>query len=275
MGNYNHHEHVAPSLPNTASRLTPYLGLRGRLSQIWINRWTILLLLVLVRVLLATQSLDDNLGSARREALSACTGVESMGSAMASMPHYMSQGVNELTASGVEKAVNGLMSMLSLSVTGVEELVVFVVNLLTSTYVCLITLAVSGSLRSALEVVEKVGDFLNETLGDIGSEISKGIDSFQENVNKFSDALNSVPKIFGSESEIPKLNLDGELDKLKNLQIPASLDEGLEKVNSSIPTFAEVQNFTNNAIRLPFEQVKVSQHSIWKYVPDGSILTLP
>lgn len=259
MHNYNHDEHIAPPMPNTAPRLTPYVGLRGRLSQIWINRWTVLLLLVLVRMLLATRSLDDNLGSARKEALSACTGVESMGSAMASMPHYMSQGVNELTASGVEKAVNGLMSMLSLSVTGVEELVVFVVNLLTSTYVCLITLAVSGSLHTALQVVKDVGDFLNKTLGDIGSEIHKGIDGFQNDLNKFTGALNSVPKIFGSDSQIPKLDIGGELDKLDHLQIPSSLDENLAKLNSSIPTFADVQNFTNNVIRTPFEQVKVSQ----------------
>ena len=61
----------------------------------------------------------------------------------------MSKGVNELTASGVEKAVNGLMSMLDLSVTGVEEIVVFIFNLLTSTYVCLITLAVNGSVTVA------------------------------------------------------------------------------------------------------------------------------
>ncbi|KAI9789336.1 MAG: plasma membrane fusion protein prm1 [Peltula sp. TS41687] len=276
MHNYHRNEQIAPPMPNTAPRLTPYIGLRGRLSQIWINRWTVLLLLVLVRMLLATRSLDDNLGSARREALSACTGVESMGSAMASMPHYMSQGVNELTASGVEKAVNGLMSMLSLSVTGVEELVVFVVNLLTSTYVCLITLAVSGSLHTALQVVEDVSDFLNKTLGEIGSGIHKGIDGFQDELNKFTDVLNSVPKIFGSDSKIPKLDIGGELDKLDNLHIPASLDQNLEKLNSSIPTFAEVQNFTNTALRLPFEQVKkLINESMVKYKFDRSVFPVP
>jgi hypothetical protein len=74
--------------------LTPYLGLRARLSQTWINRWTILLLLVLVRTLFAIASLDNGLGHARTEALSACTSVENVGSAMASMPYYMSQGAN-------------------------------------------------------------------------------------------------------------------------------------------------------------------------------------
>jgi len=100
-----------------------------------------------VRLLFAIASTDSSLTSARREALSACTQVENIGSSMASMPHYMSKGVNEMTASGVEKAVSGLMSMLDMSVTGVEEIVLFVIHMMTSTYLCLITLAVSGSLH--------------------------------------------------------------------------------------------------------------------------------
>ena len=253
---YNTARDASRPASHTVPRITPYLGLRSRLSQVWINRWTVLLFLILVRILLAISGLHHDLDSAKTEALSACSGVESMGSAMASMPHYMSQGVNELAATGVEKAVNGLMSMLLLSITAVEEIVVFYINLLTSTYVCLITLVVSGSLHAAIKVAEDVTDFLNKTLGDIGTNIHKGIDGFQDDLNKFTSALNSVPKIFGSQSTIPKLNVDSDLDKLNNLKLPSTIDEGLQKLNNSIPTFAEVQNFTNTAIRFPFEEVK-------------------
>lgn len=253
---YNTAQDTFRPASHTVPQITPYLGLRARLSQIWINRWTILLFLVLVRILIAISGLHHELDSAKIEALSACSSVESVGSAMASMPHYMSQGVNEMTAAGVEKAVNGLMSMLLLSITGVEEIVVFYINLLTSTYVCLITLAVSGSLHAAIKVAEDVSDFLNKTLGDIGSDIHKGIDGFQDDLNKFTSALNSIPKIGGGDNGIPKLDVGSSLDKLDNLTLPSTLDEGLQKLNSSIPTFSEVQNFTNTALRLPFEEVK-------------------
>ena len=33
--------------PNTTPYYTPYLGLRARLSQVWINRWTVLLILII------------------------------------------------------------------------------------------------------------------------------------------------------------------------------------------------------------------------------------
>ena len=266
-----------PRIPHTDPDITPYLGLRSRLSQVWINRWTILILLVLVRVLIAIAGLNNDLASAKNEAMAACTSVEDMGSTMASMPHYMAGGVNELAASGVEKAINGLMSMLFLTITGVEELVVFYINMLTSTYVCLITLAVSGSLHVALKVADDVGNFLNKTLGDIGKDLHAGIDGFTNDLNKFTGALNSIPQIFGDKKgAIPKLDVGASLDKLNTLQLPGNLDEGVAKLNASIPNFAEVNNFTNNALRLPFEEVKkLINESMHVFTMNRSLFPVP
>ncbi|KAL8736462.1 MAG: hypothetical protein Q9166_000254 [cf. Caloplaca sp. 2 TL-2023] len=263
--------------PHTVPQITPYLGLRARLSQIWINRWTVLLFLILVRLLIAVADLNGGIHSAKAEALSACTGVESVASSMASMPHYMSKGVNELAASGVEKAVRGLQSMLFMTITGVEELVVFFINMLTSTYLCLITLVVSGSLHVALKIIEDAEGFLNKTLGDIGRNIHKGIDGFSDDLNKFTGALNSVPQLFGGgKGGIPKLNLDGDLDKLDNLKLPGSINQGLDKLNDSIPTFTEVQNFTNTALRFPFEEVKkLINESLGVFEFNRSMLPIP
>ncbi|KAL9103390.1 MAG: hypothetical protein Q9163_001566 [Psora crenata] len=261
---------------NTAQNITPYLGLRSRLSQVWINRWTILLLLVLIRTLIAISGLNQSLASAKTEAMSACSGVESMGSAMASMPHYLSAGVNELTASGVEKAVHGLMSMLLMTITGVEELIVFYVNMLTSTYMCLITLAVRGSLHVALKVVEEVADFVNKTLKGVSDDIGSAVDGFEKDFNKFTSLLNSVPKAFGGDTGgIPKIDLSKEQTALTTMQLPSDLDQGLSKINNSIPTFAEVQNFTDNVIRLPFEEVKKLLNESIHFTFNRSVLPVP
>jgi len=251
---YAVHDEPRPS-SNQSPYLTPYLGLRARLSQIWINRWTILLLLVLARTLIAIASLDDGLYSARKQALSACTSVESTGSAMASMPHYMSQGVNELTAKGVERAVNGLYSMVGLTITGVEELVIFIIGLLTNTYLCLITFAVSGSLHAALDLVKEVTDFLNKTLPAIGSEVNGAINTFDDGLSKFLDSFNNIGTIFGAQKK-PKLDVNLQLDKLNQLTIPSDFTDKLNKLNASIPNFAEVKNATETVLRLPFEELK-------------------
>lgn len=258
--------------PNQTPYPKPYLGLRARLSQIWINRWTILLLLILVRLLFAIASTDESLGSARREALSACHQVESIGSSMASMPHFMADGVNEMTSATVEKAVHGLMKMLELSVTGVEEMVIFVIHMMTGTYLCLITLAVSGSLHAAVEIGEAISKNLNETIEDVTNGIGDATKKITNGINNMIDKVNFP---FGPSFEKPTINLDDQINKLKSLEAPPEMQEGLQKLNQSIPTFEEVQNFTDNLIRLPFEEVKKLIQGMNNFTFDRDILPVP
>ncbi|KAF2256835.1 hypothetical protein BU26DRAFT_30309 [Trematosphaeria pertusa] len=268
---YAPQEAPRPTL-NQTPYLKPYLGLRARLSQIWINRWTILLILVLVRLLFAIASTDSSLTSARREALSACTQVENIGSSMASMPHFMSKGINEMTATGVEKAVNGLMTMMDLSVTGVEEIVLFVIHMMTSTYLCLITLAVSGSLHAAVEIGNAIAKNLDETVDEVTNEMSGAVKSVTDGINSIIDKINFP---FGPDFTKPEINLDDEINKLKALEVPPELQQGLQELNKSIPTFEDVQNFTDNIIRLPFEEVKKLIAGMDNFTFDRELLPVP
>ncbi|KPI40715.1 Plasma membrane fusion protein prm1 [Cyphellophora attinorum] len=261
--------------PHTAPSETPYLGLRARLSQVWINRWTILILLVLARTLLAIQGINDHIASAKREALSACSDVEAMGSAMASMPHYMSTGVNRLTAAGINKSVNGLMSMSTLSVTAVEEIVVFVIGMMTNTYLCLITFAVTGSLRSAIGVVDGAQKDINNLGGKIGGEIGDAMKGFTDAYNAATKVLSG--SIIGPTINLPKIpDITKSTDQLKNFKLPPELTADLQKLNSSLPSFAQVKNVTESVIRLPFEEVKkVIDQNLGTYKFNDSLLPVP
>ncbi|KAF2005085.1 hypothetical protein P154DRAFT_530764 [Amniculicola lignicola CBS 123094] len=265
--------------PQTASRptinqtpyLKPYLGLRARLSQIWLNRWTILLLLVLIRVLFAIASTEDSLSSARREALSACTQVENIGSSMASMPHYMSQGINELTATGVEKAVSGLMKMLDMSVTGVEQIIIFIIDMLTSTYLCLITLAVRGGVGAALEVTKDMTESVNKGIDDVAGDLGKKVDDFNNLVKETWDKIFSVPSALSP----PTLNLNDQINKLKDVEVSPKMQEGLQKLNASLPTFDDVRAALHDLISKPFEEVKGKISEMDKFEFDRKLLPVP
>lgn len=243
-------------MPSTSPDLTPYLGLQARLSQVWFNRWTLLLILVLVRLMLATRSLDSDMDSARKEALSACTSVESMGSAMASMPTYMAAGVNEIAAKGIETGVQALGKTLLLMVTAVQEIVVFIINLVKSTYVCLITLAIQGSLGAVLDASEKIADYINGTLDKIFDNVSGDIDKFESNLKKVTDTLNKIPGFFDNKNLIPTLSLPS-LDGLKNINIPSEFDATLQDIRDHIPTFDDVRKAADDAITIPFQAITV------------------
>jgi len=257
--------------PNQTPYLTPYLGLQARLSQIWINRWTVLLLLILVRVLLMIASTDTSLSSARREALSACTSVETVGTTMASMPHYMARGVNSMTASGITKAVSGLESMVGLTVTGVEELVVFFIGMLTNTYLCLTTFAVTGSISAVVGAIQRAQDDLNKMTDTIGDGIADGAKGAQDGIDK---VLSGVNTFLGVDT--PKVDFTKQIDELKNLKLPDSFFQDLKKLNDSLPTFQEVKNATESVLRLPFEELKkVIAQEMGNYTFNDTVLPVP
>lgn len=257
--------------------LTPYLGLRARLSQVWLNKWTILILLVLARVLIAIGNLHDDIDAAEAKALSACTEVESMGSTMASMPHYLAQGTNEIAAKTITKTVNGLEELLFLALTAVEQIFLFVINMMYGTYECLITFAVTGSAHLAIGLIEDTTKAINQSIAVIAGDISSGVDKFQGGFNDFLKGLSSVSSILGGgPSSPPQLNIAGSIDKLKNLQIPGSVNDQLDKINKAVPTFDEVHNFTNGVLSLPFEEVrKLLNKTLGTYNFDSSIFEVP
>lgn len=240
---------------NAAPYLTPYLGLRSRLSQIWINRWTILLLLVLIRVVMLIAQLNDNVGDAKSKALSSCTNVEDVGSAMASMPHYLSLGVNDMAATGIEKAVHAMVFTLDLILQGVEGLIFFYINFLVGTYVCLLTALVKGSLDAVASVTEDVGKAINDVIDDATKEIEDISGDLEKGIN---DAINGVKDLFSPGSDdAPKVDFSEPIDKLKDFDINADdFAKDIRALNDKIPDFDDVKNITKEAIAVPFEFVR-------------------
>ncbi|KAF3911462.1 hypothetical protein ABW20_dc0105724 [Dactylellina cionopaga] len=219
--------------------------------------------------------MNKDLDSAQVQALSACTGVESMGSAMASMPHYMAAGVNEAAAQGIEAAVQGLQKTLFLGLTVIEAIVIFAINVMVQTYICLLTFAIRSSLGTVLNAASEITDFLNKTLVEISADIQDDAKSFQDALNSFTDKLNSIGNFFGSGTEVPKLSLPS-LDKLSNIKIPDSVSRGLEDLNRTIPTFDQVDAMYKSALSLPFDLIRTElNNSLTVYQFNRDVLPVP
>jgi hypothetical protein len=212
--------------------------------------------------------------SAKREALSACTSVESMGSAMASMPHYLADGTNELVASGIEEAVSGLKSLLMLTITGVEEIILFILKIMYQTYLCLITMAVRGTVSVGIGLIEDVADVVNSTLHTISSDIQSTVSTFEGGLDDVINLVNSATSVLGAK--IPTLDLNSSTSALDDWSIPSSFDKKLDDLNNTLPSFTEVEAATESLIKLPFEEVKkLINSSLGTYTFDRSALAVP
>ena len=86
----------------------PYLGLPARLSQVWLNRWTLLFILIFFQLLSTATFLQNDIQNAQRNALAACSALEQSASLFASLPHFMAQGLNTMTNNGIEASVSAL-----------------------------------------------------------------------------------------------------------------------------------------------------------------------
>ncbi|CAK7204331.1 plasma membrane fusion protein prm1 [Sporothrix eucalyptigena] len=278
MQNFKFGNQAAASGPpppqyDSAGSVTPYLGLRARLSQIWFNRWTILLLLVLARVVILLGGLNDDIGDAEDQALSACTKVEDIGSAMASMPHYLSVGVNDLAADGISKTVQGMVEILEMILTGVEQLILFVINFYIGTYVCLSSALIHGGLDVGIGAADEVTQLMNDAIDDVTKTLSDEVTSVQDTINTAYSAAAKVASVLGGTLTPPTLNFSGVISDLTNIHVDdTTFVKTLETLNSTIPTYDQAENFTKNAISIPFNAVKtILNNTYGGYTFDTSV----
>lgn len=266
---------VREARADTSPSLTPYLGLRARLSQIWLNRWTILLVLVLVRLVLLIAQLTDNVGDAKTRALSACTKVEDIGSAMASMPHYLSVGVNSMAGHGIESAVRAMVITLDLILQGVEGLILFFINFLTATYVCLITAMVHGSLDAVASVTEDATKAFNKVIDKVAKEVSDIAGDLEDGINGLTKGIKD--SVFGDfVPDVPEVDFTKPIDELKDFDLDSKdFVKDVRKLNDDLPNFDEVQNMTKQAIAIPFDFVREKLNETYgNYKFDRSVFPL-
>jgi hypothetical protein len=86
--------------------------------------------------------------------------------------------------------------------------------------------------------------------------------------------IKNVP-VFGNKIPDAVPNLDAQISKLKSLEAPPGIMDGVNKLNNSIPSFEEVQNFTDNIIRLPFEEIRKLIKNMDNFTFDHNALPVP
>ncbi|KAH8196637.1 hypothetical protein TruAng_009196 [Truncatella angustata] len=188
---------------------------------------------------------------------------------MASMPHYLSVGVNRLAASGITDVVHGMMKVLDMILTAVQELILFVINMMTSTYTCLIAAAVHGGLNVTAVVVTKSTDALNDVFPAVADDLGSVTDGVNKAIDEAWSWIDGLSGLFGGKPSKPDIDISADLDKIKNFKIDSSgFVSDLDKLNDDLPTFKEVQNFTAQAVAFPFnllKQVLNDTYGDWKF----------
>lgn len=258
--NYNHnYSYTEKKNVSTyrAYKPYPYLTLSDRLTQIWINQYTILVILIGIKVLLFGISLKGSLARSETYTINSCNLLDKYASNVMSMPHYTAKAANAMIAKSVEEANNATVKGLKLLLTGVESLIIFYIQIMVGTYACLLTAAVDTSVDVATNATKSVISFVNSTLDDVTDTIEDGLTDLSKVINAAESAGESIIDLFTkkeTESPFDKVNLT--ISGLKNFSIPSSINLKLEKLAADTPDFDTVENKTKSLIHIPFNYVK-------------------
>lgn len=239
------------------------------------NRWTVLLLLVLARLLISLDGLNTNLVSAKARAVAACTKAEDVGDAMASMPHYLSVGVNKIAANGITKAVQGLVEILLMILTGVQRLIMFFIEIKVGLILCFSTAIARAVLEVGEFAIKGVTEALNDALKTISGDLDSAAGGIIRGLDDIRHALKYVPGL--GHINIPDTSgMEESLKKLDDVSIDTdSLLGDLKDIENKID-YDNVKNVAKEAIAVPFDMVKRllnESYGTWEF--DHSVFPVP
>ncbi|SCU95726.1 LAFA_0G01904g1_1 [Lachancea sp. 'fantastica'] len=263
--------------------LKPYLQLRGRISQVWLNQYTLLLVLTIVKLTLFSVSLNNAINTSKTYALSSCNSIDALYSEFKdSAPKYMCQFGNYLVEQSITQSVKASLKTVSLLVDAGEQLAIFLFDFYFGTYVCLATGAVDGAVDVATNTTEKLLDVVNSTLLTVGNDIDSGLDELSGIINKIMETVDDVKSFFKSGSESSDVDssfkaVNLSIAKLRNMHLPASIDFKLSQLANKTPSFDTVMNKTHVEISTPFEAVrtKISAVNVSRLLADNHNMYLP
>lgn len=268
------------------TQFTPYLQVGDRLSQIWINKYTLVLLLAFLKLLFFYFSIGNELNLSKQYILNHCNTIDSLYSNVTTnTPHYLGLMGNYLIDKTMEESVKATLTLLSLLVYASEELMTFVIDLYLGTYACLIVSAIDGTVDIATNTTEKLIGVVNNTVSSFANDLDDGLDDVSKVINKILHVASKVENFFTDDDDddsdaatnnIHKVNLT--ISALRNVYIPSSINDKLEELSAKTPDFATVKNDTKRLIAVPFQAIRkeIKQVDTSKIIGNGtSLLYVP
>lgn len=263
--------------------LTSYLTLRDRLSQVWLNTYTLALLLAVFKLAFFSTSIRNAIGQSETYVISHCASIDAIyNNGLNNTPHYLGVMSNYLLKEAMEQSVKASLKTLSLLVYVSEELVSFSIDLYLGTYACLIVSAIDGSVDVATNTTEKILDLVNSTVIGFADDLDDGLGDISNIINKIISAASKIESLFtgnnkddGASDKIKQVNLT--ISSLRDFQIPSSIDDKLRNLSDKTPDFATLKNMTKTLISVPFTEVRneIDAMNATGIVGDPKLLYVP
>ncbi|CDW98459.1 hypothetical protein, partial [Sporisorium scitamineum] len=235
--------------------LQPWLGLRARLFLSPISIPLISLLFVGTRLWMSSNDANNSVSSAKTNLLSACDAVEGTASLAASFPHFLAATTNLQLAQSVTSTVHGAARVFDLSMVAIEKVLVYIVNSYKSLFMCFMELLVRGSLAVLIEAVQLISQAITAAAQGIRLAIQESVEGVNAILSTAVGAINDVVGVFGQHVNPPHIAVPS-LTALENITLPHEIQDGLLKLNATLPTLQQLKQTMDSLIQTPFEEMR-------------------
>lgn len=221
-----------------------YLNLAELLSQIWLDRHVILIVLLILKIFLFTRLLMAALKANQILTKQLCEAMNDLLNLALLLPEQISQVVNIVLGSVMENLQEIIIMLLNLSISILKGLIAFMINLYLGTLACLCTAFVKGALDILVDVTKLIVDAVDEVVNTVLSLFNSAMGALGTLIDGMIKAYEAVASLFSSKDSssvttaILKVNLT--ISALHDISIPTTFIDVLTNLSNDIPDFEDL-----------------------------------
>lgn len=245
--------------------LKPYLRFCDNLTQLYINQYTIGLVLITIKLYLFTSSIENKLGTIEK----AYTGAKTclyLDYLLYDSPKQISLAANYLIRKGLANSLEVFFVMIAETLIICSSIIYFILDIWLGTYACLFTVAAEVTVDVATNATEAVINVSNKTIHAAAKDLNSGLNGLSEGIDDliavYEKLEGKIKKIFSSSSSADQTNITNKVKhinltiaSLNDFYIDPSINDKLKKLSAEVPDFKTLKNKTKHWIETPFSKV--------------------
>ncbi|KAK6462596.1 hypothetical protein DFJ63DRAFT_313728 [Scheffersomyces coipomensis] len=230
-----------------------YLSFWESISQIYFNHYTIVLVILIIKIYLFKRSVIDSLNNLQVAEVSCEQDATLINAKVFDMFQFIIiQSLNSI------QVIN--LKFFQMIITIIENIIWFVIELFLGTYTCLLQALITNTADFAVDASESIIVAVNSTIVGLTNDIEDGLNGLSKIINDFISIGSKISNFFTGSSSSDnngqqyQNSINLSISGLKNISIPSSVLTSINNFKlTTLPNFTNIENDYKDLISLPLD----------------------
>lgn len=229
-----------------------YLSLNERLSQLYFNKYTVALLLIIIKIHFYKKTIVLKLEN--HSSYELCVKeIEEFNDNIVVL-------INKIIVNNLNHLRTNFIYMIKNIITIIKNLILFYIEIFIGTYVCFLNSLIKAAVGFGMDAVENVLKFFNNSIDVISKELESGLNDISFFINHFLYVFSKIKSFFNnksynSEKYVDRITLS--IKNLKKISIPESFFNDIKSFRENdFKKIDELENPSKTFISMPFDSLK-------------------